>query len=165
MTKTSCSITLTAAFAALVAFAPQIAAKTIGSAAVAQKARETLKDLRLSASTAAGLAERLQMLAENPEVSSDTHYTSLMDLRHDVNTMGKEVAALEAQRSALEPWEQDAVDKVVPLLKETAQNTQSAILYFNANRAHLWTAAHKDYNENVERDSNEIAKTLETYLK
>ncbi len=164
MTMKIYSITMTAAIASLVALAPQAVAKTATSVSVAQEARETFKQLKSAATSASAEAERLEMLGLNPEISPESHVVPLMDLRRDVNTMGKRIASLEAQRDSLEPWEKEAVDKVLPLLKDAADNTQNAIEYFNGNRAHLWTAEHLNYTANVERDSDGIAKTLKTYL-
>ena len=165
MTKRNLTITLTAAIASLIASAPQMVAKTAGSVTVAQEARETLKELKGVAAKAAGEAENLDYLSQRSTVSADSHTTPLMELREEVNTMGKEIATLEAQRDSLEPWEQEAVDKVVPLLKEAADNTQGAIHFFNTNRTHLWSSDYQAYAQKVESDSNQIAKTLQNYLK
>jgi hypothetical protein len=165
MTKKSYSITLTVAIASLIAFAPQMTAKTAGSVTVAQESRETLKELKGVAAKAAGSAERLEMISRNPNISADSHFTPLQELRLDVNTMGAEIAGLEAQRDSLDLWEQAAVDKVLPLLKEAADNTQSAIHYFNESHLYLWGPDYHSYTAKVERDSDQIAQTLKTYLK
>jgi hypothetical protein len=165
MTTRTCSITVTAAITALIAFAPQIVAKTAGSVTVAQEARETLKELKGIAAKAAGQAEYLDHLSQFNAGDSSSHMIPLGELREEVNTMGKEIAGLEAMRDSLEPWEQEAVDKVLPLLKEAAANTQSAIHYYNENRRHLWSPDYQAYTGKVEQDSNQIARTLENYLK
>jgi hypothetical protein len=165
MMKRNYSIAMTAAIASLIALAPQMTAKTPGSVSVAQEARETLKELKVVAAKAAGSAERLEMISRNPNISSDSHFTPLQDLRQDVNTMGQEIASLEAQRDSLDPWEQAAIDKVVPLLQEAAGNTQSAIHYYNQSHLYLWGPDYHSYTAKVERDSDQIAQTLKTYLK
>jgi len=165
MIKRSYSITMTAAIASLIALAPQMAAKTPGSVSVAQEARETLKELKGNAAKAAESAERLEMISRNPSISSDSHFMPLQELRLDVNRMGKEIASLEAQRDSLDPREQAAIDKVVPLLQEAAGNTQSAIHYYNESHLYLWSPEYHTYAAKVERDSDQIAQTLKTYLK
>src|SRR5664280_1639453 len=50
-------------------------------------------------------------------------------------------------------------------LKEAADNTQGAIHFFNTNRTHLWSSDYQAYAQKVESDSNQIAKTLQNYLK
>ncbi|MGC4051360.1 MAG: hypothetical protein QM757_18535 [Paludibaculum sp.] len=74
--------------------------------------------------------------------------------------MGKEIATLEAERDTLQPWEQQAIDKVQPLLKEAAANAEEAIEYFNNNHNFLWSPRYRGYAEKVKKDSYEIAKTL-----
>lgn len=165
MTTRNITITLTAAIASLIVSAPQMVAKTAGDVTVAKEARETLKDLKGFATKAAGSAEDLEFLSQRNTVSADSHLPPLIELREDVNTMGKEIASLEAQRDSLEPWEQAAVDKVVPLLKEAADNTQGAIHYFNESRLGLWTPNYRSYVQKVQRDSDQIAQTLKDYMK
>jgi hypothetical protein len=165
MSKRTCSIGISAAIASLIAFAPQASAKPASSVTVAQEAQDTLKEMKGIAATAAGEASRLEKLSENSVIDSEVHRDALWSLRRDVNTMGQEIAGLEARRESLEPWEREAVDKVLPLLKEAAASTQSAIEYYNENRNRLWSPEYRALTEKISHDSDQIARTLKNYLK
>jgi hypothetical protein len=160
MSKRTCSIGISAAIASLIAFAPQASAKPASSVTVAQEAQDTLKEMKGIAATAAGEASRLEKLSENSVIDSEVHRDALWSLRRDVNTMGQEIAGLEARRESLEPWEREAVDKVLPLLKEAAASTQSAIEYYNENRNRLWSPEYRALTEKISHDSDQIARTL-----
>jgi hypothetical protein len=86
-------------------------------------------------------------------------------MKDEVNRMGRELTVLEAERDALPTWEQQAVDDTLPLLKDAAENTSSAIQYFNEGRTHLWTPAYRDYANRVYEDSRQITKSLKSDLK
>ena len=89
----------------------------------------------------------------------------LTALKGEVNRMSQEISSLRAQRESLSPWEQQALDEVLPLLQATAANTESAIEYFNENRDRLWTETYRDYADRVWKDSDQMAKILRNYLK
>jgi hypothetical protein len=74
-------------------------------------------------------------------------------------------AAVAAERESLAPWEQQAVETVLPLLQAATANTASAIEYFRETRGRLWTAAYRDCADRVWQDSEQIAKILKDYLK
>ena len=97
--------------------------------------------------------------------SPDWHLDKLTALKGEVNRMSQEISNLRAQRESLAPWEQHAVDEVLPLLQATAANTESAIEYFNENRDRLWMETYRDYADRVWQDSDQIAKILKNYLK
>jgi hypothetical protein len=78
--------------------------------------------------------------------------------------MGKEFRTLDAEREALPSWEQQVVTETLPLLKDTAANTDSAIQYLNDNRPYLWGETYRGYAERIWQDSEQMVKTLRTHL-
>ena len=164
MTTQNLSITsaLLIAFALSTAQADSLKA---GRMTVAGEAKETLQEIDASAFTVAEEAGQLRQFSANPQYGPEAHLDKLIAMKEEINRIGREIGSLEAERDALAPWEQQAIDKTLPLLKETAANTQNAIEYFNENRAHLWTVNYREYASVIWRDSEQIAKTLKDYLK
>ena len=165
MTTRLCSITLSAAIAAVIPLAPSSLAAPAGSVTVAQEARETLRDLKVAASSASTDADLLEFWSQNSTHGAEAQVGPLAELKQQVNSMSRLAAELEARRASLEPWEQQAVDKAIPLVHEAVANTEKAIVFFNDNRSFLWSADYRRYLEKVDRDSRAIAKTLNNYLK
>lgn len=165
MTKQSFTLTVVAAIGSMVAIATPTFAKPAPAADSNGSPRLMLEELRSVAANTADEADHLRMDANNSALSSDSHLSPLWTLKQDINTMGKEIATLEAERDTLQPWEQQAVDKVQPLLKEAATNAEEAIEYFNNNHNFLWSPEYRGYAEKVKKDSAQIAKTLKNYLK
>jgi hypothetical protein len=137
---------------------------TVADLAKETLARKTLKRAQASAAAAADEADQLRRIA-NSMSSPDSHLDKLTALKAEVNRMGHEIDILRAERESLAPWEEQAVDEVLPLLHATAANTESAIGYFNGNRNRLWTETYRDYADRVWKDSDQMAKILKNYLK
>jgi hypothetical protein len=140
-----------------------------GTITVAELAKETLakktfEQARSSAVVIAGEADELER-GSNSMFSPDWHADELTALKVEVNGMSREISTLRAQRESLSPWEQYALDEVLPLLQATAANTESAIVYFNGNRNRLWAETYRDYADRVWEDSDQMAKILGNYLK
>lgn len=137
---------------------------TVADLATETAARKTLEQARVSAAVVADDAGQLRLIA-NSKASSDSHLAQLTAVKADINRMGQEIGSLEAERESLVPWEQQAIDKVLPLLQATAANTESAIEYFRDNRDRLWTETYRDYTARIGQDSEQMAKTLKNCLK
>lgn len=165
MTQKSFTLTLAAAFGSLFAIATPTFAKSLTAGDAAGNPRLMLEEMHSIAANTSSEAEHLRMDASNAALSSDSHLSPLWTLKTDINTMGKEIATLEAERDTLQPWEQQAIGKVEPLLKEAATNTEEAIEFFNNNHNFLWSPQYRAYAERVKKDSDQIAKTLKNYLK
>jgi len=168
MTKKNISIT-TAMLITLSLPLAQAGVEMPGTVTVADLARETLAKRTLeraqaSAAAVADEADQLRRIA-NPVFSPDSHRDKLTALKGKVNRMGQEISSLRAERESLAPWEQQAIDEILPLLQATAENTESAIEYFNEHGDRLWMETYRDYADRIRQGSEQIAKILRNYLK
>ena len=137
---------------------------TVAELARETAARKTLTRAQASACAAADEADQLRRIAD-PMFSPDSHRDKLTALKGKVNRMGQEISSLRAERESLAPWEQQAIDEILPLLQATAENTESAIEYFNAHGDRLWMETYRDYVDRIRQGSDQIAKILKNYLK
>lgn len=85
------------------------------------------------------------------DVSWESHADMLNRIRDDVNTLGKTVARLNTTYQSGSEWQQQAVDRILPLLRELASNTTAAINHLNANKSRPTTPDYVNYlQENAE---------------
>ena len=120
MTKKNISIT-TAMLITLSLPLAQAGVGMPGTITVADLARETaakktLTRAQASAGAVADEADQLRRIA-NPMFSPDSHRDKLTALKGKVNRMGQEISSLRAERESLAPWEQQAIDEILPLLQ------------------------------------------------
>jgi hypothetical protein len=117
--------------------------------------------LSLAAQQSAALdydADQMQSLLRS-DVSWQTHATLLATVKEHVNQLGHTIAKLEAERSEASTWQQKGVDRVLPLLRELAENTTAAINHLNKNQTRPVSGYYADYlDENAEtaHDLNRI---------
>jgi len=137
---------------------------TVADLARETAARKTLTRAQASAGAVADEADQLRRIADLM-FSPDSHRDKLTALKGKVNRMGQEICSLRAERESLAPWEQQAIDEILPLLQATAENTESAIEYFNEHGDRLWMGTYRDYADHIWQGSDRIAKILKNYLK
>lgn len=137
-----------------------------GNPASAKEGRQTLDDLHGLAIQVENDADQLRSIARNPQLDVALHAEKLGELKEEINRMGRDMKALSAEESALPPWEREAIDRTLPLLKDSASNAERAIAYLNANQTHAWAGTqYRDYAERIYDDSRSMARTLGDYLK
>jgi DNA repair ATPase RecN len=107
-------------------------------------------------------ADEMTALIRN-DVSWESHADALTRIKEHVNNMGKIVAKLESERDEASPWQQQAIDRMTPMLKEIADNTTAAIEHLNANHARPVSGNYKDYLEQNADTSHELADMVSSF--
>lgn len=153
------SIALTGVFAA------NTGSTAVTDASRAKSAKAMLSDIRGLAKAASEHADILEAMDRNAKVQPDSHLAQLNAIKEEINKMGADAAALEAERDYLPSWQKQAVDGVMPALRDAAAKTSDAIGYFNDNRQHLWTAEDTAFAHGIFTDTKQIASTLANFLK
>jgi hypothetical protein len=126
---------------------------------------QLLKDMQLRADSAASNADQLWALITMTPHTADSQLEGLGALREAVNAMGHDATKLDAERDKLSPLEQQALDRVLPLLQAEASDTSGAIESFNNDRSReLPNSAEIRYADDLRVRSEKIASTLRTFL-
>jgi hypothetical protein len=90
------------------------------------QARTQAEQLDRDANTMTGLVRS--------DVTWQLHEDELARVKTHVDDLGKLVAELQSSRVDASPWQKDAIDRVVPLLREVAANTTKEINWMNKNQ-------------------------------
>ena len=97
-------------------------------------------------------------------LSWETHVARVEEIKRHVNNAGKLLSELENARASASPWQQQAIDRITPLLKELASSVTSTIEHLNQNPKRLQTAPFVDYvAANYEVASN-LAELISDYV-
>ncbi|MEG9438719.1 hypothetical protein JAO29_21465 [Edaphobacter sp. HDX4] len=94
---------------------------------------QLLGEARAEAAELAKDADETEALIRS-DVSWQTHAEMLDVVKEHVNKMGRIVDKLTATRVSGSELQEQAVDRILPLLKELAANTTAAINYLNQNK-------------------------------
>jgi hypothetical protein len=97
-------------------------------------------------------------------LSWQTHVTRVEEMKRHVNNAGKLLSELDSARASASPWQEQAVDRITPLLKELASNVTATIEHLNQNPKRLQTAPYVDYvAANYDVASN-LAELISDYV-
>lgn len=98
-------------------------------------------------------AEAVQLKDDSTDMESFTrsslnwksyaHKTEM--IKEHVNKSGKLLTQLQAEESDGSAWQQTAIKRIEPLLKELAANTETTINYLNEHQSKIHFADFKDY--------------------
>ena len=94
------------------------------------------------------------------DVSWESHAEMLNRIKDHVNNMGKIAAKLQEEREEASPWQQQAIDRMVPMLKEIAANTTAAIEHLNQNRERPTTPDYVEYLQQNADTAHELADMI-----
>lgn len=98
------------------------------------------------------------------KVSWKTHAEQLEIFRGHVNNLIGETNQLVALREQGSPWQQDAIDRVTPLLQEMADLLTSTINHLSENQSRVHMPPFIDYVDANQALANKILVTIRDYV-
>jgi hypothetical protein len=131
----------------------------------ADPAKDNLVDVENHAHLIAVEADTLWMISRDSHPLSTATLGDLETVRERINHVGKELRALDGQRSALLPWEQRTLDQVIPLFADAARAETQAIEYCNENRMHPVGPEFRAYVERLKADADRAAKLISEHVR
>jgi hypothetical protein len=78
-------------------------------------------------------------------LSWQTHGHQLTRVKEHINAMGDRLERLQEIRHVPALWQQQAIDRMVPVATELASPTQAAIEHLNENRGYLFAPTYTDH--------------------
>lgn len=78
-------------------------------------------------------------------VSWESHAAQLETIIEHVNNIGKTIEKLQTLRSSAAPWQQEAIDRIIPVARKLASNTTAAIAHRNKSPQRLQDPQYQQY--------------------
>jgi hypothetical protein len=91
-----------------------------------------------------------------------SHSIVVEHMKDHINVAGKTLAKLEELRDSASPWQQTAIDRIKPLLKEIASNTDTVIQFINKKPTRLFNTEYKDYIEAAADNADRLSRQSRT---
>lgn len=92
-----------------------------------------------------------------------THANQVNRVKEHVNNSGKILADLHAAHDTAEPWQQEAIDRITPLLQELASNTTSIIDHLN-DKQQTWHPEYTGYLKSNAEVATDLSNLIRDYL-
>jgi hypothetical protein len=126
-----------------------------------KQANDLLQDIRSQASQAQRQAADLRTFARTGQENWQAHAFKLAKVKTEVNDMGRELCRLDVIRPVLEPWQQNAINRIAPHIQLIADNAQDAIGFLNTHETTtLWQPTYRLYVRNLDRQARQISHTV-----
>jgi hypothetical protein len=124
-----------------------------------QQLTQVLGEARDEAAELARDADEMESLIRT-DVSWQTHAVTLDRIKDHVNNMARIVAKLTETRTSGSELQEQAVDRILPLLKDVAVNTTAAINYLNQNKSRPLTDPYNQYLLDNADTAHQLSSTV-----
>lgn len=96
--------------------------------------------------------------------SWQTDADKLHSIKGHVNELGSLLAKMNKERATASPWQQDAMDRIFPMLRELAGNVSAQLHYLNHNQNRLIEPSYRDYATANVATSEEMASMISDFV-
>ncbi len=130
----------------------------------AEEASGLLKQIR---SLSAQLAEDSHFLKLNSQWNQldwTGHAQQLNQIRGDINAMGEKLDRLQEIHSMIAPWQQRAMERIMPNAVALADHTEGAIAFLNAHQGKTWTIPYTDRISAMSDQAETIKSSVSAFL-
>ncbi len=124
-----------------------------------QQLTQVLGEARDEAAELARDADEMESLIRT-DVSWQAHAAMLDRIKDHVNNMARIVAKLTETRTSGSELQEQAVDRILPLLKDLAVNTTAAINYLNQNKSRPLTEPYNQYLLDNADTAHQLSSTV-----
>lgn len=133
------------------------------AASVQDVASQLLKEVQSRAAQLTREADRLDSYTRGP-LSRSSHIDQLTVVKDHINAIGERLQVLQEIRENTAPWQQKAIDAVVPYAAKVAAHTEAAILHINESPRPLWHPDYTDHLRAISDRSERVKDTVDLHL-
>ncbi|MDQ2776630.1 MAG: hypothetical protein M3Y57_17185 [Acidobacteriota bacterium] len=109
-------------------------------------------------------ASTLESYKLQNRMSWRSHADQLSKAREHINGIGERLDRLQAIKSVTAPWQQRAIEDIVPVAFNLAAHTESAIQHLNENRGYLYAPVYADHLTSISERSAELKTSVDAFL-
>src|SRR6267142_2673155 len=126
-----------------------------------------LEDIKMQAADLRHDSDQLEGFTES-YASWESHAVELERMKDRINAIGKTISKLQELRSSASPWQEEAIDRIIPVAQKLASNTTAAIEHLNQSPKRLQDPQYKQYltsNAEAARQLSNMVKDFVDYGK
>jgi hypothetical protein len=128
------------------------------------EAKNLLKDIKFLSGKLKNDASTLESYKWQTQLSWQTHAHQLNLAREHINKIGERLDRLQAIKSEVAPWQQRAIEQIVPVAADVATHTEAAIQHLNENRRYLFAPAYAEHLTSIADRSTELKESTDLFL-
>jgi chromosome segregation ATPase len=131
---------------------------------VEAEANNLLKEIKSLSGKLKNDANTLESYKWQTLLHWQTHAQQISRVREHINSIGDRLDRLQAIKSELAPWQQRAIEQIVPVAANVAAHTEAAIQHLNQNRAYLFAPVYAEHLTAIADRSSELKESADLFL-
>jgi hypothetical protein len=160
--RTSCYFLLALLVAVLTSSRLQIQAAPPDKADNAEVTK-LLEDIELQSADLQRDADTLESYTHS-DVSWESHADELNHMREDINRIGQTIQRLQGLRGSASSWQQEAIDRIIPVAQRLASNTQAAIEHLDQFTKRLQDPQYQQYLESNAEAAAQLTSMVREFV-
>jgi hypothetical protein len=106
---------------------------------------DLLKEVKAHAVLAEEDSDTLESYTRSSTISWENHAFRLSTIKNHADDLNKDFNQLSSMRDQGSPWQQEAIDRINPLLHEMSDHLSATIKHLNENQSRVHMPAFRDY--------------------
>jgi hypothetical protein len=132
--------------------------------AYAEQASGLLQEIHQISTQLRDDTQFLEVHSRSNQLDWRSHAAHLNDIRTNINAMGDNLRQLQEIHSLIAPWQQKAVDRIMPKAVALADHAELAINFLNEEKGKTWMPSYVDRVSDMADHSVEIKNTVSMFL-
>ncbi len=129
-----------------------------------QKINQLLSEVKAGAIILERDCDHIAIWAGGQQPGWKSHSEKLNLIREHINKAGRLLSNLHDARDTASPWQRQAIDRIYPMLKELADNTEEMISLYNDNRSAFRFSEYRDYAKAGYELAEDLAALVRDYV-
>ena len=122
-----------------------------------------LEEARTKAAALSQDADEMEAMTRT-DASWESHADTLNMMKEHVNDLARVVEKLNAARDSASPWQRQAIDRMIPLMKELATNTSAAINHLNQNQTRPVSGSYPEYLKENAETAHQLSDMISSFV-
>jgi len=106
----------------------------------------------------------LELNSRRNQLTWESHAQQLNEIRWHINRMGEKLDRLQEISGMIAPWQQKAVERVMPKAMALAERTEGAIAFLNEQQGNMWSDPYTTHVSAMSDHAEEIKSTVSMFL-
>jgi len=132
---------------------------SVGTSAVAADVSSLFEEARTTAAQLRRDAVTMESYTRS-NVTWRSHSSQISQIKDHINRAGEILSQLQSARAEAQPWHQDTIDRITPVLKQLASDTEAIINHLNENPNRLRDPGYMQYLRSNAQSASELSAAV-----
>ena len=98
------------------------------------------------------------------DVSWQSHAEMLNTIKEHINNLARTIEKLNSLRDSASEWQQQAIDRAIPLMRDLAANTTAAINHLNENKLRPTSGSYTEYLKENTETAHQLSDMISSFV-